>query len=143
VQIEHSFLEVKLNKKKGKSRFFRARKNTLFSISLDKDSISSSSSDEENEGDNEDSSLWQSVTDPSDSLIEEYSDDQRENIISIIQTVPFGGDLFNTVWPQWLSGRYRTFSIIGVVTFECRFRLFPTLILAWTTLKIFLVNLAQ
>ena len=106
MQIEHSFLEVKLNKKKGESRFFfRARKNTLFSISLDKDSISSSSSDEENEGDNEDSSLWQSVTDPSDSLIEEYSDDQRENIISIIQTVPFGGDLFNTVWPQWLSGR--------------------------------------
>ena len=111
MQIEHSFLEAKLNKKKGKShqdsnsRFFRARKNTLFSISLDKDSISSSSSDEENEADNEESSLWQSVTDPSDSLIEEYSDDQRENIISIIQTVPFGGDLFNTVWPQWLSGR--------------------------------------
>lgn len=116
-------------------------KNTLFSISLDKDSISSSSSDEENEGDNEDSSLWQSVTDPSDSLIEEYSDDQRENIISIIQTVPFGGDLFNTVWPQWLSGRYRTLSLTGVVTFECRFRLFPSLstdslILAWVV-KIF------
>ena len=77
-----------------------------FSISLDKDSISSSSSDEENDVNNEDSSIWQSVADPSDDLIEEYSDDQRENIISIIQTVPFGGDLFNTVWPQWLSGRY-------------------------------------
>jgi len=84
--------------------FFGSKIEQEKSISLDKDSISSSSSDEENEGDNEDSSLWQSVTDPSDSLIEEYSDDQRENIISIIQTVPFGGDLFNTVWPQWLSG---------------------------------------
>ena len=108
MQIEPSFSETKLNKKKGKSRSFSCTKNTFFSISLDKDSISSSSSDEENEAENEESSLWQSVTDPSDSLIEEYSDDQRENIISIIQTVPFGGDLFNTVWPQWLSGRYKS-----------------------------------
>ena len=31
-------------------------------------------------------------------------DEQRENIVSIMQTVPFGGDLFDQSWPQWLSG---------------------------------------
>ena len=35
--------------------------------------------------------------------MEEYSDDQRENIVSIMQTVPFGGDLFDHSWPDWLS----------------------------------------
>ena len=96
---------------------------------MDKDSISSSSSDEENDVNNEDSSIWQSVADPSDDLIEEYSDDQRENIISIIQTVPFGGDLFNTVWPQWLSGRYNQSFV----------RYFASL----THLLLFSVNLGQ
>ena len=45
---------------------------------------------------------------PDDKVIEEYTDDERQNIISIIQTVPFGSDLFSVNWPTWLTNRYNS-----------------------------------
>ena len=56
--------------------------------------------------DNDEDGKWRTVKSGAyDEVIEEYTDEQRVNIVSIMQTVPFGGDLFSTVWPDWLCGR--------------------------------------
>ena len=51
--------------------------------------------------------------------MEEYSDEQRANIVSLMQSIPFGGDLFDHKWPGWLESRESGAMKLGRLCMHC------------------------
>lgn len=50
--------------------------------------------------------------------VNEYSDDQRANMISIMQQIPYGGNLLSQIWPDWLNSNVSGSQIVAQL---CRF----------------------
>ena len=50
--------------------------------------------------------------------VNEYTDDQRANMISIMQQIPYGGNLLSQIWPDWLNSNVSGSQIIAQL---CRF----------------------
>jgi len=91
---------------------FRHLKIKIFrSVSLEK--LSSSS-----EGEEEPKVEWIKGEYNNDTDLGEFGDDQRANMVSIMQQIPFGGSFFTQTWPDWLFSAHTGSEIIAQI---CRY----------------------
>merc|ERR1711935_60259 len=109
-----------------------------------KDNSSSSDDDDEEDEDDDNDDEWMAASNEADTILEEYSDEQRANIVSLMQSIPFGGDLFDHKWPGWLESRESGAMKLGRLCMHCPDTTDPIQFAKWflfiVDLKNFLAN---
>lgn len=83
------------------------------SISIEKGNSSSSEAEDETKDE------WVKTTFLQDDEMVEFDDEQRANMVSIMQQIQYGGSLLTQSWPQWLMSSHTGSELLGQLCRNC------------------------